>query len=709
MNRLSLTSTLMPVESIDREAKVIRGVSVITGNVVAHGHNAPPFTTDRVLLQQVAKAVNDTGNGVRVRLTHAEVEGVDSLPLLIGKIRNARVDGDQVKADFHFGSYAAASEMNRLFSLAEEAPEDCGLSIVPQDFYFVEQSGELHLRVQSLFAVDWVGTPSANPAGMFSKSTGGVSPPAGSLLKGYEMMNDKQMEYLRAVGLPEGADEEAIATAVAALDETQKAELDALADAPAEGDAAAEGDDEEEKKPAAGTQQKPKPALSAGDKPATIDQIEDMALGAKLGAQWVLATFKTKPSVLKATQLALAEKGKGKGPVVITAGDDLNRTSLSACLPDAIMLRSGYAPKNPHARSKELMGLSVLDMARHHFSARGVKDSFMLSRVEICNMIAPRYFRSKYPALSGAQSTSDFDSILADTINKTLQQAYTEAPRTWQKWARKETAPDFKTVRRTQLHSLPTLTERTEGQPLIYQAVNDSGETYTLAEYHEGVRLTRRALINDDLGAFGRITKMMGDAAGRLEDDVAYGAFTTVGPTMADTGALFNETAVTTVGGHANFTDTGTAISTTSLGVGFSKMYKQTGGKLGTGSALELRPKYLIVASEVEYIARQAISSTELLTSEALTSTGVMKGTSNPFNNSVEVIPTTRIGSTTAWILAADPNQIDTVEVCFLQGEESPVLAQETDFDTDDMKFKVRHTVKAAPIDWRGLYRNDGA
>jgi hypothetical protein len=30
--------------------------------------------------------------------------------------------------------------------------------------------------------------------------------------------------------------------------------------------------------------------------------------------------------------------------------------------------------------------------------------------------------------------------------------------------------------------------------------------------------------------------------------------------------------------------------------------------------------------------------------------------------------------STSAWYLAADPSQIDTVEVSFLQGEESPVL-----------------------------------
>jgi hypothetical protein len=37
------------------------------------------------------------------------------------------------------------------------------------------------------------------------------------------------------------------------------------------------------------------------------------------------------------------------------------------------------------------------------------------------------------------------------------------------------------------------------------------------------------------------------------------------------------------------------------------------------------------------------------------------------------------------------------------------VLKQEIDFDTDDMKFAVRHTVAAKAIDYRGLYKNAGA
>lgn len=701
---------------VDRDNGIIKGVAVITAGIVAQGHNAPPFATDRVLLQQVADAINAQSNGVKSRMGHAEVEEVDGLHVMVGKIRNARVDGDVVRADFYAGKGADKDAIERLFWLAEDAPEDAGLSIVPADYEFIEENGELHLRVQSMFAVDWVGVPAANLAGMLSKTNLGATPRKAIAMS----FNESQIAFLKGIGLAEGASEEDMQKMVEGLDEENKSAFAALMDpaptepveeVPAESAAAA---------PVAASKKQAKPALAAAEKPATLEEIEEYAALSGLKPEWTLATFKLNKPAAEVRKLALAAKVKQTGASTvphITVGEDQNRASLSAAMPQAIMLRAGYKVETPHARAKELSGLSVLDMARHHYAALGVRDAFMLSRAEICNMISRRYFAQKYPALSGAQGSSSFDSILADTQNKTLRQAYAEAPATWSIWAKRNTTPDFKLTRRTALLDLPTLNERVEGQGLDYVALSDSGESFYMKEYHGGVRLTRVALINDDLSAFSDVTRKMGNAAKRLEDDAAYAAISGVGPTMGDTGALFNATAVTTAGGHANYTSSGTAINTTSLGIGFGQMYVQKGGKNGAGSALEIRPKFLIVASQIEYIARQAISSTELLTSEALTSAGVMKGTSNPFKDTVTVIPTTRLATTfggstassTAWVLAADPNQIDTVEVCFLQGEEEPVLTQETDFDTDDMKFKVRHAVRAIPLDFRGLYKNVGA
>jgi hypothetical protein len=48
--------------------------------------------------------------------------------------------------------------------------------------------------------------------------------------------------------------------------------------------------------------------------------------------------------------------------------------------------------------------------------------------------------------------------------------------------------------------------------------------------------------------------------------------------------------------------------------------------------------------------------------------------------------------------MACDPNRCSTVKLFFLRGEETPQLKQETDFDTDDMKMAVRHTLVAKAI-----------
>ena len=62
--------------------------------------------------------------------------------------------------------------------------------------------------------------------------------------------------------------------------------------------------------------------------------------------------------------------------------------------------------------------------------------------------------------------------------------------------------------------------------------------------------------------------------------------------------------------------------------------------------------------------------------------------------------------SASTWYMAADPSQVDTVEISFLSGEESPVLENEWDFDKDCYKYKIRQTFGVKAIDWRGLFRN---
>ena len=65
--------------------------------------------------------------------------------------------------------------------------------------------------------------------------------------------------------------------------------------------------------------------------------------------------------------------------------------------------------------------------------------------------------------------------------------------------------------------------------------------------------------------------------------------------------------------------------------------------------------------------------------------------------------------SETAWYLAASPNQIDTIEYAYLEGQQGAYIETRNGFDVDGVEIKCRLDFGAKAIDWRGLYKNPGA
>lgn len=73
------------------------------------------------------------------------------------------------------------------------------------------------------------------------------------------------------------------------------------------------------------------------------------------------------------------------------------------------------------------------------------------------------------------------------------------------------------------------------------------------------------------------------------------------------------------------------------------------------------------------------------------------------------VEPILDANSATAWYLAAQSSQVDTVEYCYLDGAEGPVIESDVGFETDGVSYKCRLDFAAKAIDFRGLYKANGA
>jgi len=294
-------------------------------------------------------------------------------------------------------------------------------------------------------------------------------------------------------------------------------------------------------------------------------------------------------------------------------------------------------------------------------------------------------------------STGSFSNLMLDAANKTLLAGYEEAEYTWNLWAR--TAPavaDFKAVNRIRFSEVGNLEMVPELGDYPEEVMSDTKESYRVEKFGSVFSVSWETIVNDDLDAISRIPAMQGNAARRTQNAKVYEVLTS-NPLMGDAVALF--------GAHASGTNTSGAAaapSVTTLNTAFTAMRRQKG--LNSGVTLNLTPRFLIVPVEYEATAMELFSSTSY--NAANNNEGVRNIYGPGGGRSLTIVADAVLTSAVQWYLAADTARIDTVELAYLQGEESPVLENEWDMKKDCYNYKIRQTFGVKAIDWRGLYRN---
>jgi hypothetical protein len=299
-------------------------------------------------------------------------------------------------------------------------------------------------------------------------------------------------------------------------------------------------------------------------------------------------------------------------------------------------------------------------------------------------------------------TTGSFANLLLDAANKTLLQAYEEAPFSWNLWARQAASvADFKNINRIRFSESPDPEQVPELADYPEKAMSDSKESYKVDKYGAIFTVSWETVVNDDMDAISRIPAMHGNACRRKVNKAVY-AVLTANATMGDGVALF--------GSHSsgtNLAGSAAAPSVTTLNAAWKAMATQKG--LSSDVIINVVPRFLIVPVAVAATALELVKSTSYIVPNGNSGVQNLYGVGGTRSLNVVEEPQLDSNSETAWYLAADAAQIDTVEVSFLQGEESPVLESEWNFDNDSYKYKVRQTFGVKAIDWRGLYKNAGA
>lgn len=469
-------------------------------------------------------------------------------------------------------------------------------------------------------------------------------------------------------------------------------------------------------------------------KPDATQEMTNMPTPATASVQPTDIENAAKAAAQKASADALAAESARRASIrseVFVGSFAVNhRDVLDACLDDVNCTVDGARVKLLAELGKEATPLAgraqILEDSRDKFIA-GVSNAILarggVEKIEagnefagaslkrICRAVLQRTGATHVDRLEGSQlaskvfavlSTSDFPLLLANTANKSLRKSYEQATPTWRIWAGVGSVSDFKSNFRGNLGSFNSLAVIPEGGEYKAGNISEEGESIQAQTKGRYLSLTRQMIINDDLGVFVDRASKLGFAAARTVNEDVY-AKLAANPTMSDTGTLFNATAETTAGGHANYTSSGTAISIASLAVGEGQMAAHKDKDQRT--ALNFSPKYLLVPRAKKMVAWDILNSPTDNTQ------------SNPAKKNyaaslgLEIVTDYELdrASTTGWYLVTDPNIAPVIEVAFLDGNQTPYTDETVDFFTDAMIMKVRLDYGVAAMEWRGGYKNAGA
>jgi hypothetical protein len=313
-------------------------------------------------------------------------------------------------------------------------------------------------------------------------------------------------------------------------------------------------------------------------------------------------------------------------------------------------------------------------------------------------------------------TTSDFTGLVKNALNKIIANRWNELGRAgynwWEKISVVEQFNSLNQVTGTLVGTVGDLPTVAEGGPYTELVVGDSPETATFVKYGGYVPLTLELIDRDDSRKLAQFPNELASAGIRKISSLVAAIFTAnagVGPTMADTGALFNSTAVTSAGGHANLLTTG--ISEAQLEVVKAAVWaqpmliKNSAGVYGTGPKMAINPRFCLVPRALELTARKLIYPA-WQNAANITSENLQQGEPG------DVITVPEWTDVNDWAMVVDPVLVPGIFVghrfgimpeIFIAGDSlSPAV-----FTNDETRLKVRQFLAVWVNDFRPLHKSN--
>lgn len=393
------------------------------------------------------------------------------------------------------------------------------------------------------------------------------------------------------------------------------------------------------------------------------------------------------------TELEVLRASRPQAPAGIVRSDELNQNVLCAA--------AAFSARLGEDKMLKAYGEQAVTAA-HKYRGIGVQDFFRLAaRAEGIDL--PIFSGNGGEFIRAAFSTVSLPGILANVANKALLEGYNYVESAWRQVCKIGSVSDFKQHTRYRLTDDMIFQKLGPDGEIKHGSVGEQSFTQQADTFARMFSLTRQMIINDDLSAFMELPKQLGMGAAEAIADALW------------TLLLSNPSTFYGTGNKNYISGADTALSYAALETGYAKFMKQT---KPNGRPLGLEPAILLVPTELRTTADRLFKSELLIPSIATTgSAATVTGDANVFAGKFRVVSSTYLSnssytgySTTAWYLLADPNILPTMEVAFLNGQETPTVEQaDADFNTLGIQFRGYLDFGVAMLDHRGGVKSKGA
>jgi HK97 family phage prohead protease len=304
-------------------------------------------------------------------------------------------------------------------------------------------------------------------------------------------------------------------------------------------------------------------------------------------------------------------------------------------------------------------GRSMTEVMRKYMGALGDTEVRSMSDRDLADIMTgaraynPRY-SNQYRGV-GAHTTSDFADLLVASGDRVLMARFNADPSPLKLLSYKRNARDFRPQTHIRPGEAPLLDKLTENGLLKYGTLSSQAISLQIDFYAKGFALSRKAIINDDLGAFSDFISAFAQSALQTEGNLFFellSANSFGGKKYSDNKNFFHAD-------HGNLAGTGGLVDVSTLSAARMAMRTQENVN-GTGTA-GVTPKVLLVGPALETVAQQVVAQINATKSEDV----------NPFSGQLQVMVENRY-SGNGWWLFADPAVRPAFIYGYLDGYDGP-------------------------------------